>query len=167
MSGYPSGWRWGTKKWHIQGGEEGKTILPCQCDPRHQHFLHSSLVLRTDLVGVPLLGKTLCSWPEAAGNVKSLRMCKVPCRKEPRAGAFGCWGRASVIKDCPLVSFIPTAVSAPRAPKVDLLSLVTEFCPGDRCLPGSQNGLMAPVVFLTFLPFRSLLNFHVVLKRYM
>lgn len=41
---------------------------------------------------------------------------------------------------------------------------VTGFCPGDRCLPGSQNGLMAPVVFLIVLPFRSLLNFHVAFK---
>lgn len=69
-----------------------------------------------------LLGKALCSWAEAAGNVKKPRICRVPCRKEPRAGFCASWGRASVIKDCPLVSFIPTAGLAPRAPKVDLLS---------------------------------------------
>lgn len=71
------------------------------------------------------------------------------------------------MKECPLVSLIPTAGSTPpRAPKVGLgfLRGVEGACLGHGFIQGTdvsqapQNELMAPVVFLTFLPFQPLLS---------
>lgn len=133
-----------------------------QRNPRHRSFLQSYFVLSGYRFGgcSLLLGKNLCSWPEAAGNVRRPQGLQGSLKKRAWGrflcllGQGQCNGRVPPSETHPWL--LGTAL--PRVPKVDLGSqsrpagmFWTRFHSRDTHFPGpSKNGLMAPIVFQSF-----------------